>query len=160
MFERFREIIGYNEMANKFKEYAIDYDFYQNGEIELILNTTSAKFKEEFVVFFNNLIWINYQFTTLTKNEDGEDEYKTKIRQTHFEIVENLEGSNIVILSYDRNPLYDDKYANVVLSINTLYNKKSPVKLYYVQFGSKYKHDMNININNNIGFVSPYRTNY
>lgn len=141
--------IKYLRIAELIRKYAMDSNFYENGEIEILVDTISSKEKTKLFNFINSLMWIEYTLNKIVKTNNNDIDYVPEIKQTHFEIVENFNGSNNIIFSFDRNPLYDPSNAKLVLNSELLSNPIDGINR--ISFGSFYEEDLNLFILNLYG---------
>lgn len=141
--------IKYLRIAELIRKYAMDSNFYENGEIEILVDTINSKEKTKLFNFINSLMWIEYTLNKIVKTNNNDIDYVPEIKQTHFEIVENFNGSNNIIFSFDRNPLYDPSNAKLVLNSELLSNPIDGINR--ISFGSFYEEDLNLFILNLYG---------
>ena len=141
--------IKYLRIAELTRKYAMDSNFYENGEIEILVDTINSKEKTKLFNFINSLMWIEYTLNKIVKTNNNDIDYVPEIKQTHFEIVENFNGSNNIIFSFDRNPLYDPSNAKLVLNSELLSNPIDGINR--ISFGSFYEEDLNLFILNLYG---------
>lgn len=138
--------IKYLRIADLIRKYAMDSNFYENGEIEILVDTINSKEKTKLFNFINSLMWVEYTLNKIVKTNNNDIDYVPEIKQTHFEIVENFNGSNNIIFSFDRNPLYDPSNAKLVLNSELLSNPIDGINR--ISFGSFYEEDLNLFILN------------